>query len=200
GVVVEMREPEKFRKNMGAVLRGAALLFGTQAHLKLTEEKQGDVTLVGYRFSEDRPLKGDDGNFRFNFSPCFFTVGNQFAVSSTLELGHELADLLAREQKDGLRGCPEATQAVAYAAAGADFLRNYQDFFITQAILDRAATPQEARQQARRFLDLVRGLGRLEFSMHYDEHDTRYELRLVPGGRGPRKAEGGRQNSVSSSR
>ncbi len=191
GFVVEMREPEKFRKNMGAVLRGAALLFGTQANLKLTEEKEGDVTLVGYRFPEDRKLKGDDGNFRFNFSPCFFSVGNQFAVSSTLELGHELAGLLVREQKEGVRGCPEATRAVAFGEGGADFLRNYQDFFITQAILDQAATPQEARAQVQRLLELVRGLGRLEFTTQYNDRDTRFELRLTPGAASTHQARRG---------
>jgi hypothetical protein len=191
GFVVEMREPEKFRKNMGAVLRGAALIAGAQAGLKLTEEKHGDITLVGYRFPEGRPLKGDDGNFRFNFSPCFFTVRNQFAVSSTLELGHELADLLLQEQKEGVRGWPEVTHAVAYGEGGAEFLRNYQDYFITQAILDQAATPQDARREVQHLLGLVRRLGRLEFTTQYNEHDTRFELRLTPGAPPARQARHG---------
>src|SRR5205807_6992016 len=98
--VVEMREPEKFTKSMDPILRGVALLVGNQAKLKLTEEKHGDLMLVGYRFPEDVPLKGDVNDLRFNFSPCFVAVGDQFVACSTLELGHELIDILDKEPKD----------------------------------------------------------------------------------------------------
>jgi hypothetical protein len=81
--VVEMKEPEAFGKSMDTILRGVALLVGSQAKLKLAEEKHGDYTLVGYRFPEDTPLKGDNSDIRFNFSPCFVAVGNQFVAAST---------------------------------------------------------------------------------------------------------------------
>src|SRR5262249_20254944 len=64
----------------------------------MDEIKHGPHTIVGYRFPEDEPLKGDDRNVRFNFSPAFVVVGDQFVVSSTIELARELADLL---DKDG---------------------------------------------------------------------------------------------------
>ena len=51
--------------------------------LKLVEEKHGDLTLVGYRFPEDVPLRGDTNDLRFNFSPCFVAD----ARGRTLEIG-----------------------------------------------------------------------------------------------------------------
>ena len=34
--------------------------------------------IVGYRFDEKAPLKADVDDVRFNFSPCYARVGNQF--------------------------------------------------------------------------------------------------------------------------
>lgn len=98
-LVVQAREPEKFGKAMEAVLRGAAFLAGTQTKLQLVEEKHGDFQIVGYRFARDGKLKGDDGYVRFNYSPCFVTVGDQFVACSTLELCHDLVDLLQKEAR-----------------------------------------------------------------------------------------------------
>ena len=72
------------------LLRAAALFGGSQASLKMTEEKIQDCNLVGYRFPEDKPLKADVNDIRFNFSPCFVAVGNQFMVASRIQLGKEL--------------------------------------------------------------------------------------------------------------
>ena len=47
-------------------------------------------------------MKDDVNDLRFNFSPCFCRVGNQYVVSSTLELCRELIDMLVKEQKDGV--------------------------------------------------------------------------------------------------
>jgi hypothetical protein len=99
-LVVDMRAPETFGKAMEAVLRGAAFLASTQVKLKLVEEQHGECKIVGYRFPEGGKLKGDDNYVRFNYSPCFVTVGDQFVASSTLELCHELVDLLQREVRD----------------------------------------------------------------------------------------------------
>lgn len=179
-VVVEMRKSEEFAKAMESVLRGAALLASTQTGLKLTEQKHGAHTLVGYRFPEDRPLKADVNDIRFNFSPCFCAVGNQFLVSSTLELGHELIDLLESAAKQGkeaaVAGC-DRTQV--YSRGGAEFLESIQDILLTQAILDQALSPESARQQVRTFIDLVRHLGVLERDVGYGAHDFHYDVRLI---------------------
>jgi hypothetical protein len=178
-VVVEMREPEEFAKGMETVLRGAALLAGTQASLRLTEEKHGDHTLVGYRFPEDRPLKADVNDIRFNFSPCFCAVGDQFFASSTIELGHELIDLLEKEAKDGGdREHAAAQRTLVSSAGGADLLGSFEDVLLTQAILDQALSPEAAREQVRTFIDLVRRLGVLEREVTYDANEVRYDVLL----------------------
>src|SRR5207245_11442700 len=84
-LVVDMRDKD-FAKSMETVLRGGALLAGTQFKLKLIEEKHGDLTLVGYRFPEDGGFPNDPSNIRFNFSPCFATVSGQYLIASTFEL------------------------------------------------------------------------------------------------------------------
>jgi hypothetical protein len=96
-LVVEARDPATFAKSMEAILRGAAFLASTQTKLQLVEEKHGDFKIIGYRFAQDGQLKGDEGYLRFNYSPCFVAVGNQFVACSTLELCHQLVDLLQKE-------------------------------------------------------------------------------------------------------
>ena len=83
--ILEMREPESFSKRAETVLRGAAFLATTQVPLTLVEEKHGERQIVGYRFPEDRKFKADVNDLRFNFSPCFVAVGNQFVISSNLQ-------------------------------------------------------------------------------------------------------------------
>jgi hypothetical protein len=178
--VVEMRKPEEFGKAMDTVLRATALLAGTQVRLKLTEEKHGTHTLVGYRFPEDAKVKADVSDLRFNFSPCFCAVGNQFLVSSTLEFGHEMIDLLEQEAAHGSdQGSPAADQTRVYSKSGADFLQGFEDILLTQAILDQALSPEDARRQVRTFIDLVRHLGVLERDIGFGDHDFHYDVRLI---------------------
>jgi hypothetical protein len=181
-VVLEQRDPEAFSKSMESVLRGAALLAGTQFTLKLVEEKHGDHTLVGYRFPEDKPLKQDVNDLRFNFSPCFVRVGNQFVISSTLELGHELVDLLEQEARDPqAKGSPAPMRMQVYAAGGVELLKAFEDQLVTQLILGQAIPADEAKKQFRALTDLVRQLGVLQFEAHYGANDYRADIRLKLG-------------------
>src|SRR5205807_1290321 len=91
-VVTQMRDPQ-FGKSLEAILRGAALLGGAQFNLKLVEETRGGVKMVGYRFPEDGKFPNDTENLRFNFSPCFAVVNNQFMAASTLDFGREIIDI-----------------------------------------------------------------------------------------------------------
>jgi hypothetical protein len=181
-VVTEMSDPETFGPTLETALRSAALIGGLQAGLRLKEEKHGDVTLVTYRFPEDKPFKPDVNDIRFNFSPCFFQVGKQFVVSSTVELGHELADLLLEEDKGATnKGQPAAVRSMLFAKGAAESLKATEDILITQAILDQALTPAEAKEQVRKLIDVVSKLGVLTMESRYGEKDWRYDFKLTLG-------------------
>jgi len=180
-LVTSLRQPEEFEKTVGTALRGAALLGGLQVGLKGVEEKQGDVTIVGYRFPEDGKLAADTGNIRFNFSPCFARVGDQFIFCSTLELCHELVDILQEEAKNPAKRRSAGAYSQIYSSGAAEYLKSVQDQLLTQTILDRAVPPDEAKEQVKAFIDLVRRLGNLQVTLQYRANDFRYEFKLKSG-------------------
>src|SRR5262249_39844089 len=136
-VVNSMRD-KQFAKSMEGILRGAALLAGTQAKLKLYDEMCDDVKIVGWRFPEDGTFPNDPNNLRFNFTPCFASVGDQFIICSNVEFCRELIGMLKKEQS----AKPAATAAVlrirAYAGGGAEVLKSFQDQLVAQLVLDQA--------------------------------------------------------------
>ncbi|MFN4260146.1 MAG: DUF3352 domain-containing protein [Gemmataceae bacterium] len=176
--VVSLRQPEKFSKSMEAVLRGAALLAGNQFKLKLNEEKRGDVNLVGYRFPEDELVRNDPTNIRYNFSPCFATVGDQFFVASTIELGRELIGLLEQEAQAGRKGSPATGQTRIHASGGADLLQASKSQLLAQTILDQALNLNEAEKEVDHFIQVIRRLGMLQLESHHGDKAFRYEVRL----------------------
>ena len=99
-LVTELRDPEAFSKRIEAILRAAGLLASTQIRLQFFEETYSGHKIVGYRISETAPLANDPTNLRYNFVPCYVRVGNQFVACSTLNLCHELIDLLVAEAKN----------------------------------------------------------------------------------------------------
>lgn len=180
--VLEMRDPDDFSRSVESILRATALLGAfSEFKLRLVEEKHGDLEIVGYRFPENVKVKDDVNDLRFNFSPCFVRVGNQFVASSTLELCHELIDLLEKEAKDKPKSSPAANRARMYAEGGVEALKAFEDQLVTQAILGQAVPADEARQQVKTLLGLVRQLGVLHIETHYGEKDFRYDFRLKMG-------------------
>jgi hypothetical protein len=178
-VVSEMRDPDEFSNSISTVLRGAALLFSTtQTKMTLVEEKHGDVTLVGYRFPEGTAYKPDVNDIRFNFSPCFVRVGNQFVVSSTLELGHELVDLLQNEAAGANKGEKTSNTQRFFGSGMADLLQLFEDQLITQMILDQAMEPADAKAQVRDFIGIIRRMGSLSIQSEYQKNEFRYDFRL----------------------
>jgi hypothetical protein len=175
--VTELREPEEFAKAMETVLRGAALFATTQVKLRLVEETAGGCQIVGYRFREDEPLKGDVNDIRFNFSPCFARVGDQFVWCSTIELCRELVGIL---QKEGEHpgGDAAAVHSRVYAAGVADLLGRIQDQLVTQAVLERAVPAETAAAEAKAFLALLLRLGDLTSEARYGENEFRYDVRF----------------------
>jgi hypothetical protein len=178
-LVAELRDQEEFSKTMRTVLRGVALLAGSQFKLKLVDEKHGNYNIVAYRFAEDAQLDQDPQDVRFNFSPCFATVGKHFIASSTAELCHELIDLLEKEAKESHgSGTSAAMRTVVYSEGGAESLRIGEEALIAQTILNRAVTLDEARSEARTLIALVRRLGTLRLETTYGTNDFRADVRL----------------------
>jgi Protein of unknown function (DUF3352) len=181
GVVSEMRNPESFGRNLETVLRGAALLATTQVKLKMNEEKYKDCEIVSYRFPEDSPYKGDDGGYRFNFSPSFTRVGNQFVASSTTELCRELVDELQKEAKQSPGGAAMTRQARLIPGGVADLVKAFEDTLVTQTILDQAVPPDAARKQVEAFIQWVRGVGELDLDETYTTNEFQFDLRWKTG-------------------
>jgi hypothetical protein len=176
--IAEMGNPEKFGPAMATVLRAAALLASTQFGLKMEEEERKDAKIVAYRFDEKKELKQDVNDIRFNFSPCFARVGDQFIFCSTVELCRELVDLLQSAPKRPPEPTAEHYRARLLSSGVAALLKDGQDQFITQAILDQAVPASEAREQVKAFIDLVHGLGSLGLSYRTQDQQTRYEVRV----------------------
>ncbi len=167
---------------MDPLLRTAALLASTQVNLKLVEEKYAGHKIIGYRFPEDGELKVDVNEIRFNFSPCFTTVGDQFIASSTLELCRDLIDQVQKEQAP-IRSQRDTVSVHfrLYSTGGAGALKAAQDDLIAQTILAQALPPEKAREQVQTLIDWVQRLGTLEVESAYGRNDFRYDLRVKFG-------------------
>jgi hypothetical protein len=184
--VLELREPEEFTKALETILRGAALLGGGQLDLKLVEEKRGGWNIVGYRFPEgptkNRALRNDTGNIRFNFSPCFVRVGNQFVMSSTIELARELVDILEKEAKEGKgKGSPDVSRTRLYASGGVAALHVFKEQLLTQTILGRAVSPSDAVKEVEVFIKLFARLGVLQIKEQLARDHFSYDVEWILG-------------------
>jgi hypothetical protein len=176
-VVLEMRDPD-FARTAETVLRTAALVGNFQFNLKLVEERHGEHTIVGYRFPEDGKVPFDQDNIRFNFSPCLVKVGNQFVLSSTLELAHDLVDVLEKEAKMSPKANPSTLRAKVYSTGVADGLRTARQQLETQAIIGRALSPDAAREQVRALIALVERIGTMQLQTHYGANEFHVDFRL----------------------
>jgi hypothetical protein len=177
-LVTDLRQPEAFAKAIEPILRGAAFFASFKVHLKLVEEKHAGCAIIGYRFKEDAPYPEDVNDVRFNFSPCFTRVGNQFVVCSTLELCRELVDLLQKEGRSPRPGSAATAHSQVYAAGLADLLDGVRDQIVTQTVLDQAVLPEDAARQAREFVALVRGLGNLSLAATFEPRQFHYDIRI----------------------
>ena len=175
--VTEMRDPDNFSKTLEGVLRGAALFGGNQFGMQLVEEKYKDLAIVSYRFDEEKAVKQDVNDIRFNFTPSFVRVGNQFVVCSTIDLARELVDLLQAEAKMPAKLIRMTSTDRFYSAGIADILEAFEEQLVAQGILDQAIPADEAKQQVKAFIKLVRGLGSLTEEITFEEKSFRFDLR-----------------------
>ncbi len=176
--IPELRDPDRFGRMMDVALRLGALALTNQFKMKLAEQKHGSVKIVGYRFDEKAEVKEDVNDIRFAFSPCWARVGKQFIFCSTIELCRELIDLLEAEQKAPGKSLRYTAHDRYYGAGVADLLGGIEDQLVTQAILDQAIEPAEAKKQVKQALALVRSLGRTTSYSDYGEKSWRYEFRF----------------------
>ncbi len=172
-VIMDMRDAV-FAKSMGTILRGAALVGGFQYGVKMVEEKHAGQTLVTYYFPENGKFPGDDNDFRFNFSPCFTHVGNQFVISSTLELGKDLVDCLLKESQENPSAATQRTHV--YGTGVAANLRIAEDLLVTQAILSQALPAAGAKKLYDDLIHLVERLGQVNFETNYGTHEFRFDI------------------------
>lgn len=159
-------QEEPFGKTLESTLRAAAI-FGSQIGLTLAEETYKDIRLVAYRFDETREVPQDTDNIRFNFSPCFCQVGNQFLLSSTTDLAHELIDQLKEENKGDPLPSRNCVRKTVYGPGIADYLGHFESGLVVQSILDQAISPEEAKKQVQIFLSLLRNQGTASVEFAY---------------------------------
>jgi hypothetical protein len=180
--VVELREPEEFGKAMTTVLRGAAAAVALQGiKIKSVEETHNEIEIAGYRFPENAEIPQDVNDIRFNISPCFCRVGNQFVFCSTIELCRDLVDILVKEQKAGLKSSPAKAHYKFYSNGLAQAAKAFEDQLTVQAILDQALTPEEAKVQTKALLDILKHAGAVEVQSVFGAKDFRYDIRYKPG-------------------
>jgi hypothetical protein len=177
-VVLELRKPDDFRKGMEAALRAGGLFATTQLGLKMVEEKRQGYDIIGYRFDEEKELKQDTTDNRFNFSPCFVQVGKQYIFCSTMELCRELVDQLHEEAKGQDKGSPRTSRSVFVSAGGKELLNGFREQLVASAILGQALPLEEAKKQVEAFLALFDRVEGLAIEQRYAAKEFHYDIRL----------------------
>ncbi|VTS07230.1 hypothetical protein [Tuwongella immobilis] len=153
------------RQAINAALRAGGLALSTVVKTRYTQEKIGEVTLVGYRFDEKTPLPDDEENLRYNYSPCFAFVGDQLIVASSLDLGRVLiADL---QNPKGKPSQKSNMQMGFYAEGIAKLVTRAPESLITQAILSRALTIEEAKKEVEQGIAWLNRLGKIGITTEY---------------------------------
>ncbi|MBI1830704.1 MAG: hypothetical protein HYR84_04550 [Planctomycetes bacterium] len=176
-LVVDMRDPS-FAKDMNSIFRAGALLATFQVGLTLKEETYKGCDMVSYYFSETKKFDGDPTGTRFNFSPTYVAVGDQFVMSGTAELARDLIDLLKAEQKQ--KSSPASMRTALYSSGLGEIIRMNQDQTLTQLILSYALPPKTASEELRRILDWVDQLGTVRLESTYGASDFRYDILWQP--------------------
>ena len=167
---------------MDNVFRAGGLIGALQFGVKVREHEHEGVTLVTYRFQENKPIPEDPDGLRFNFEPCYAVMGDELVMASTLELGKKLVTELKKPQK----GQPSTAvlRGTAYAKGAAEALAGFSDPLITDAVLGRGIGLADARNEIADLVAFVRTLGtaRVELDMTEKEYrlDVVWEISKTP--------------------
>jgi hypothetical protein len=174
GYATTMRDP-KFGRSVESIVRGGALIASLQFGLKSVEEAHDGVTIVGYRFPENKTLEADADGLRFNFEPCFAVVGDQFVAASTIGMCKKMIDEVRRTA--GKPGSPAVWRARAYAEGAAAGVAALPEPQIAEAVLTQGIGIEEARKQVADLTAWLRTLGTARVEI--DERDTEYRFDVV---------------------
>jgi hypothetical protein len=174
GYVASTRDP-KFARSLDPTLRAAAILTSFAIGLKMTEHTHDGVKVVAYRFPEDKELADDPDGLRFNFEPCFATVGDSFVVASTVELCKKLITELKRVEKEPSHKALIRGKFSARGGAGA--LAALPEPLVTDAILSRGIGLDDARKEVAQLVAWIKSLG--AFRGELDIAEKQYKLDLV---------------------
>ncbi len=174
-LVSSMRDPQ-FGKTASSAIRAGAMLATFQVGLTMSEETFDGVTIVSYRFPENKPFPGGDpGRVRFNFVPCFAVVGDYLVASSSPGLVKDLIPEL-RKAPDPAKCSPAVWRAKAYAAGLAETIQANPDPVVTNAVLRDGVGLDEAKQQVAALADWVATLGAAELSI--DHQADAYQIKV----------------------
>jgi hypothetical protein len=165
GYVMSVRDP-KFGQSLDAVLRGAAFLAGTQVGgMKQADLDFDGVKVNSYTFVE-KPLPADPDGVRFNFAPCYATVGDSFVVAGSPGM---MKSLITELKKPSTPGHPAVWRNRTYAAGGSAFLSAHPDPAITETVLSQGVGLAEAKKQV---AELAAWLGTLGTAGVTMDHGT----------------------------
>ena len=174
GYVASMRDPQ-FGRSLESAARAGALIATIQFGMKMTKTDHAGVEIVAYRFSETKPFPDDPDGLRFNFEPCFATVGDAFIVASTVEVCRKLIDEVKRTA--GEKPSPVVWRAKGYADAAGNALAGVPEPLITTAVLEQGIDIDAAREQVAALTKWVKTLGTVRVEI--DEAATAYRFDLV---------------------
>ena len=115
---------------------------------------------------------------RFNFTPTYVTVGNQFVMSATAELARDLIDALQAEKAPKLH--PAAMRTQISASGFAAVARSNEEATLTQLILAQALPPKTAKEELRTILEWIERVGVLELEEAWGANSFRYDILWRP--------------------
>ena len=170
--VTTMRDPA-FAKSVELLVKGGAVIAGTQLTLKSFEEKIGDVQIYGYRFPEDGKFSKDEQNIRFNFVPCVAAVKDQIILCTDLDLLKNLIEIL---QKEDRAKRTKNMQMRFYAKGAGELLNASPEQLLTQTILSQAIPEAEAKKQVADLLKYLEKLGTLQIETDWQAKEFRFNI------------------------
>jgi hypothetical protein len=180
--VLELRSPEAFEKAIDKPITGIAFLAGLQIPLAPVDETYHGVKISGYRFVENDANKARNGGALFNFSPCRARVGNQYIVSSTLDLTKKLIDAVQEESSAAPASSSVVTtlQSRLYWGGVSNYLGGIKKQMITRNMLEQGNSLEGAAKEVSLFLSLIDQLGKLESSTRIEPNRYEFNVRIIP--------------------